>query len=429
MTTEIRISNVDFADDTELRSMYINIGKYIIKTPTKSIITKNFYKGTSFIDKIPIEKLPDLKNTAPKIADSEVGYTKDTRVELSELFKKPENSGKLTNINEIFLKFDNESIDRMNKNLNCSQKKNGEVEKSKQFLKGCPTLCFLEYKNKDELPLYPNNEEITALTNTAYSFSDMTPIPSIPKIARNITIDNFDDFQNYLSNCYDEIMVRNKKKIMGYIPTVPPFFVKDIVDFYLDRGINGYYIDFDGTMITSHLTMINALKRELKKRGYEEKSFIYYVNLSYGKAINDENVLSARDMLAFGHGLDGYGGIHVGPKRGKQFYDWLKTKKNISENSNRLFNKDNYGYYKLESPETNLEEIFPNNDSIYPIEILKNNNKSAIRRYSTIINLQQQIIESMNLKELINESPGNTINYFENKKMVSKSDIKLLSKR
>jgi len=385
MTTEIHISNVKIAEDSELRSMSARLGSHTITTPVKSTITKDFYKETRF----------------PK-----------------EIFK----------LNEIFFRFNEDSLDRFNKDLNYSMKINKKAEKSRKYLRDCDSLCLTEFRNKGEVPRYPNKDEIKSLINIAYSFSDITPIPSVPKMTRYISVDNFEDFLNYLSKCYEEIMIRNKKRILGYIPTVSQFFVDDIIDFYIDRGINGFYIDFDGTMVTSHLTMINAIKKRLAKRGYEEKNFLYYTNVSYGKAINEQNVLSARDVLAFGHGLDCLGGIHTGPRRNKGFYEWLKKHKDVVGNAIRLFNKQNYGYYRINSPDIKLEEIFPS-DSLYSIEELQNVKMSRMERLTSIINLQQQSIESINLENLVDENPDKTIDYFDNKENILKDDIRLLIKK
>jgi hypothetical protein len=51
-------------------------------------------------------------------------------------------------------------------------------------------------------------------------------------------------------------------------PSVAALYTQKIIDFYLDHGINAYYIDFDGTMVQSHLDSLNALKRQLAARGY-----------------------------------------------------------------------------------------------------------------------------------------------------------------
>lgn len=384
MTTEIHVSNVKIADDSDLRSMNVRLGSHTITTPVKSIITKDFYKDTKF----------------PR---------------------------KLTALNEIFFRFNEKSLFLFYTNSQYSQKINKKAQKTKNFV-DCDSLCFTEFRNIGDLAKYPNENEINALLNITCSFSDIVLIPSIPKIARSITMDNFNDFMAYLSKCYEKIQIKNKgRRILGYVPTVSNYFVDDLIDFYIDRGINGYYIDFDGTMVTSHLTMIEGIKTKLAQRGYYENSFLYYINVSYGKAINEQNTLSARDMLAFGHGLDCLGGVHTGPKRNKAFFEWMKEHRNL-ENAVRLFNKQDYGYYRINSPDIKIDEIFPS-DSLYPIGEMQDVGKSRLKRLTSIINLHQQSMESENLQYLVNENPNKTIDYFDAKEMISKDDIKHLIKK
>jgi len=84
-------------------------------------------------------------------------------------------------------------------------------------------------------------------------------------------------------------------------------------------------------------------------------------------------------MLAFAHGLDGLDGIHVATKRNKGFYEWLKQCKNVTENAIRLFNKNNYGYYSINSLDTKLDNIFPS-DALYSIKELNNVHISKMDR-------------------------------------------------
>jgi hypothetical protein len=165
----------------------------------------------------------------------------------------------------------------------------------------------------------------------------------------------------YLDLCYNSIEIRNKKNIMGYIPVGAPTFSRMLINYYLDKGINAYYIDFDGSMITTSLEMLNAMKRELSRRGYEENHLFHFINVSYGKSINDQKVLSARDILGFGYGLDSLGGIHMGPKRDPEFYKKLKAQKDTSRNTKRLLNINDYGYYRFDIVKNNLDNYYPNN--------------------------------------------------------------------
>ncbi|MDK2833425.1 MAG: hypothetical protein PWP14_212 [Methanolobus sp.] len=384
MTKETKIHLSSIADDTDLRSMEVKIGNNTLKTPTKAITTSSFYKDTAF----------------PK---------------------------ELCDLQELFLKFNEESLVKTDQNLKFSSDKNKQLTREKERANSCPNFCLLEFKNNGENWRHPTEKEIDILTNLAYAHSNITPIPSVPKVARNLNIENFDDFVRYLNLCYDSIEIRNKKNIMGYIPVVAPLLGKALINYYLDKGINAYYIDFDSTMITSHLDTLNAMKRELAKRGYEENHFFHFVNVSYGKSINDQKVMSARDILGFGYGLDSLGGIHAGPKRSPEFYQKLKAMKDVSRNANRLLNVDDYGYYRFDTIQDNLDTIYPN-DALIPITELTTNVGSRLEKYIKIVNLQQQCLEADKLAQVTTEEPDKSFNYFKSKKNVNEKDLKYLAK-
>ncbi len=384
MTKETRIRQSSNADDTDLRSLKIHISDKVITTPTKAVLSNNFYKDTQFPDD-------------------------------------------LLDIQELFVRFDENTLAKANEDAKYSSDKNNDLGRQKDKTKGCPHFCLSEFKNRGEEWRYPNDTEIDILTNFAYSHSNITPIPSIPKVARNLNIDNFDDFLEYLDTCYNSIEVRNKKSILGYVPTVAPIFGKYLINFYLDRGINAFYIDFDGTMVKSRVDTLNAMKVELAKRGYEENSFFHFVNASYGKAINDEKILSARDLLSFGYGLDSLGGIHAGPRRNKEFYDKLKKMKNLSRNTNRILNVEDYGYYRFDAIKDNLESIYPQNALIDKTE-LSIPVESRVKNYLKILNLQQQCIEADKLVQLVEETPSESLDYYKSKRNVLDTDLKDLSK-
>ncbi len=384
MTTEIRITGYSVSGDTDLRSLEFSIGKNHVITPTRAINTNAFFQETIF----------------PR---------------------------SLVSLNELYYTFDEDSLKKINENPKFSKEKNKAAHKSNVQSHYKPRLCLLQFRNKDISPRYPSPDEIDILVNTAYSFSDITPIPSIPKIARTLSIDNFDDFLGYLDRCYNSIMVRNNKPILGYIPATVPLFTRKIIDFYLDHGINAYYIDFDGTLISTHETALNALKVQIKKRGYEENNFLHYLNVSFGKSINNQEILSARDLLGFGHGLDSLGGVHMGPKRNPEFYQWLKTQKNIARNTNRLLNREDYGYYRVDRLGDTIAGMIPQ-DAPVKSQDITSETISRQTRAVKIVNLHQQCVETDILKLIIDEKPDATLSYFKSKSNVLDNDLKRLSK-
>ncbi len=384
MSTEIRIDDYSVSDDTDLRTLQFSIGNKKVTTPTRALNTNTFFKET---------KIPSA----------------------------------LASLNELYFSLNETTLKNINELPAVSAAKNKAANKSNIQSDFKPTLCLLQFKNQDFAPRYPTLDEIEILTNTAYAFSDITPIPSIPKIARTLTSENLDAFLAYLEASYTAIMVRNKKPIIGYVPATVPLFTRKIINFYLDHGINAFYIDFDGTLISTNATALNALKVELKKRGYEEKNFLHYVNVSFGKSINDQDVLSARDLLGFGHGLDSLGGVHMGPKRNPGFFEWLKAHKDIKMNTNRLLKREDYGYYKVVSLGDRIAGMIPKDAPVQQSDVISAS-ESRQTRAVKIINLHQQCVESTVLRTIVNETPEKSLGYFRSKRNVLENDVKLLSK-
>lgn len=385
MTSEIKVRDYKTADDSDLRSMEVKLAEDYIKTPVKAVVTKDFFRDTNLT------------------------------FELSKL-------------SEHFLRFDEDSLNSYYYVNQITNKRNNDFSKHKAKVgKNTTTLTIVEFKNKGDTVRIPTDDEIKALITSSYALSDIAIIPSIPKFSRSINLDNFDIFLGYLNFCLERIGVHNKKKIMGYIPMVAPAFLEIIVDFYLDNGINALYLDFDGTTLNTNLTQIDVIKRTIANRGYEENNFLHYVNISYGKAINETGVLSARDLLSFGHGLDSLGGIHVAPKRGQKFYEWLKKHKDVTENSTRILNKSDYGYYRYKEG-IDIRDIYPQ-DALYSFNHI--NEKEAFstkKKLFNIVNIQQQMLEASKLRTIVKEESNKTIPYFSSKRCVKDVDIEQLKK-
>ena len=243
----------------------------------------------------------------------------------------------------------------------------------------------------------------------------------------NLKISNFQDFLKYIKNSISVLKQINSKPIMGYVPPIPQLLVEKLIDLYIDEGINSFYFDLDGTLITSHLLQIDAIKRKLQERGYEENHFIHYINAKYGStAINNTSIVPAQDIIGFIRGMDSFGGIHVGARRPPAYFEWLKKNKKIDENVIRIFDKEGYGYHKiLSKKKEEINKIYPK-DSIIPLKEIDFSKQSVVKRISEIVNMQQQILESKKISNQIHEEPKNTAKYFQDKKFLNKTILKKL---
>ena len=390
MTKEVKISLVDVADDTDLRSLEIKLGNQTLKTPFSSFEASKFY------------------------ADTKIPYS--------------------NYINEEYKQCGDETLKSINTDSNYVKTLNQKMESSRSKLPKAPRITIVEHRPKieaDAIAPLPTDEQIDTMVSTAYSFSDITPIPSVPKFSRKIKNENVDDLLHYIKKCHDSIEIWNNKPIMGYVPmNLAKIHLIKVLDFYLNNGINTFYLDFDGTQITSHKSQVTDIKRYMKERGYEENCFFHILNAKYGNAINNGAIYSAKDLLGFGLGFDSLGGIHVSLRRPPEVYEKLKQNKDVQRNVQRVLCIEDYGYYRKDLlSEKEFMNKCSDNISLPLLDIYQKDG-SRSERLLHILNRCQQCNESENLRTLLKEgeSSKNTLKHYESKKQIEEKDFKMLKK-
>lgn len=383
MTAETRIKTRDIADDTGLRSLEIAVGRSKIVTPSKSL-------GSDIVSS-------------------------------KQVFSR---SG--SQFNEIFSSFKPETITAFLSDSKKNAQKNRDLKRCVDNGNGSPSVSFLDYNGKlDGKPLVPTQSEIETLTNIAYTFSDITPIPAIPKVAAALTLDTADMFFKYVQNCIDSIEVWNHKPIMGYLPigVIQPVLVK-LLDLYLDHGINAYYLDYNLANLAGSSTNITALKRELAKRGYSENHCFYVLNMKYGKEQKENPVLPARDFLGFGFGLDCMGNSHRSPCFPPDF----ARKMVPSPKKIRVLNREEYGYYRVDVANLATEVHYPADSPIEINAVLSAPSQAGKERLVEQVNLHEQTAECITLQQVVSEKIDHTYDYFESKSCLQEKDLKILTK-
>jgi len=374
MTTETRIRTLSVADDTALRSLEISLGKSKITTPSKSL-------GADLVS---------AKLSFPNAGNQ---------------------------LNEIYKSFTSEIIKKIHTDQKYNVKKNKEFGKLLNNGSNSPTITLLDFKERNtESPQIPTVKEIDTLTNFAYTFSDITPIPALPNYASKLTIDNQEEFLNYLTSAVTSIEEWNHKPIMGYIPLTVGPILNNIVDLYVEHGINAYYIDFNRKGPLSNPTALTTIKRRLGKHGLEENHFLHFVNMEYGKTNREAIYLPARDFLGFGSGLDSMGNSH----RPRGF---VKSKIRVPKKI-RVFDKEEYGYYRLEVATLHDTSHFPESALFSRDEILAEPVKITKEKKMELVNLQEQTAECQHLQLVAAEEVKNSFGYFKTKACLEEKDLK-----
>ena len=371
---------------------------------------------------------------AKKYYESKIDF-KDLKIDIAEVYRTY-NGEKLA----MFRKYPEEAA-KEDRNLTLWKNKVGE--KSIRFL-------FIRFEGED----YPNDEDIGSLINFSYSFSDATPIPSFPDVFKEkiqrinkdgtkkvdregkpvidtkivVTEAKLKKHFDFLKRYIDTLNNLNHKDVLGIIPiNIGGSNIEKLISFYYNNGINNFYLDlnsagFDRLIDTA---LMWGILREIKRLGLEyQKTFFYSINGSPGRFQKGAAIVGSKDILTGGAGLDSVGRMHLkgmGKKKPIQFDPRVKEKEKL--NRIRLFNKQDYGYYKLESKSIpfNLPK-----DSIIDKNLILDLNKG--KKFADIFNMQQLSIENNNLRNYIKENRNPVSIIRKEKGKASPKDLSLIQR-
>lgn len=369
-----------------LRVGTVSLGDKKIETPIKALELSKFKPNLSLNKKI--KGVNEIYKSFP----SETRYTKSRDIWRWSINDYRKDGSKNTNLTH-----------------NLEQMSN-KVDKDKEL-----TICFTEFDGDR----YPNKDELRFLATRSFCYSDIVPFPILSQITKFVNINNYPEYLTFLKTMAEEYQKLNDHPLMGIIPIkLGNIIVNDIVDFLIDNDITAFCVDFGGCTITSKYPDIVDFYKKLDDYGLIEGSFLYSINTSAGRASHEKPVISAKNILSFGYGFDVLGRSQPPP---------IPAKKTIStdERRFRIFNKKNYGYYRVIG--SDIKEVFPNDSSI-PLEILTNI-KVKVRKggetyldnsIPNLFNIEQQGIEALNLRQIIKEEEAQK--YIEQKKYIDRKD-------
>lgn len=291
-------------------------------------------------------------------------------------------------------------------------------------------LCFLEFKDES----LPTQKEIEYVTDQAYVYSDITPLPMLSNFIARITDttikgnrktyapnnSKFEKVKKYLNDAVETIEQLNNKPIMGYIPDYRYYF-DELVKTYADNGINTFYFD---AHLSNPITLqgsLRAFMRELNKQGILEKSFIHMINPGIGRGIKDSSIIPAKDILGFGFGIDSLGDKHMRPILHPTVIENMKKN---PDNRSRLFSKNTYGYLKI-SEKKEIEEFYPNDSGVDMSEFITSSKPDS--KIQNAFNIEQLALESTRLRNNLIQSKS-ILKYIDKKSNIREGDVKILKR-
>jgi hypothetical protein len=254
-----------------------------------------------------------------------------------------------------------------------------------------------------------DDDNLHFLLDTIYSTSDFITVPLMTDLVSAIEEDGdgtdsiyFDTYKENVKRFIETAEQINSKPIMGTLPQLPWGLTNEIVELYLDKGIRAFCFDFNGRTVTAQFQLSNMvvpLLREIGRRKLQEEVFFYCLNANRGRGSSETDYVPARDFISLGFGFDIVGDKHMALPKPPDFYEKIDE----SRPEIRLFNKDEY-YYKNHDYDGDLLDQIPNKTGLDREKIASNPGDYHRRKFETLLNGEQQALETIDLRPAIDEN-------------------------
>ena len=326
-------------------------------------------------------------------------------------------------INEIYLKLTKEKIFLIDNNIDQLTKFGRGLRYifDQNPIKDEINLLFFGYENKQpslRKNTPPSDKEIEYLCNIlSHPSSDVI----IPPVIEGIKGDDYLEFlKKFLSRLKS---FKTNPVIMGFFPFVATTDIRKIGSFYISKGINMFAVDFNGTNPLDFYTTIIEIQKftNLMEKEFKTDSYLHGFNVPITKVHPNTNVGSAKDILTFTMGFGSFGTNHRPSKLPLHVIESIQkknAKKHIPpikplSSSFRLFNRNDYGYYKYNDAKNSFQE--PSHMSIEISDLMsKKFSAYQIDGVRKSFNVERQALEAKDIGTQIKEKSLKS--YIENKK-------------
>lgn len=352
-------------------------------------------------------------------------------------------------INEIYRQLTKEKLDE----IDGDPKKLVDFGRSLKYVLNRPEckddISFLvfSYENKSKKAgvlhnTVPTKDEIRYLCNVvSHPLSDVIVPPRIAGLSG-------ENYLEFLKVFFEQLpSYSTNAPMLGLIPLVARNDFDKIANFYVEKGIYSYIADFQNqSPLDAYIFagMIHSLSDFITKE-YKEDTYMHALNIPSTRTRQKVDVTPAKDIMTFAMGFDSYGTSHIPQKlpekvvkqimerraaRGLGLSSTRSTPMILLDEEDaevfRLFNRDDYGYYRSSLP--GLGTKFPDEEclSIKLNQLFdEETSEYKLKKLRRVFNVERQAQEATDLRVKIVED--SMMKHIESKKY-AKDGVRILNK-
>ena len=248
-------------------------------------------------------------------------------------------------LNEIYRTIDKDDLTRISSDTKAQEHFNAQIQNvlSKVSEKEI-NLVFYTFDNASEdensIVRLPNANQTEYLADLTYSFGDAV----IPPI---LVGQSAKDYLVFLKKYFEIINGLDQKPVFGLIPYCSHFELRPLLDFYRKSSVNLFIMDLLGrhpTLLPQNIVMTLRAMRSIQSDSGED-CYLHGLNVGFGRALPQNPIAPAKDMMSWVAGFDSFGGSHVPLKVRPDLLPFRGTRPAV-----RLFVRKDYGYCRSDSP-------------------------------------------------------------------------------
>ena len=173
----------------------------------------------------------------------------------------------------------------------------------------------------------------------------------VPPILRGV---EGEVYLKFLRSFFDVLPSLRRTTLAGLIPGASNREISGILDFYMEKGLNAFVVDFEGKSPLSNWSLLPHLSSFFWKVADEHGSyFAHAINAKHRMRRDPAGVVPARDILLYYETFDSVGGVHTIPVWNKEFRDKVQSGQ-LRPAVPRLLDPTIYGYRFLQHPKAEI---------------------------------------------------------------------------
>lgn len=350
--------------------------------------------------------------------DGKTVETPAKALEVSKTRGEDQISERFRGVNELYATTNRRKLEQLRRGTNEQLRDQLEAALRKTQEEELNAVC-LSFEETGQI----DPKDMGTMVDLMVEYGDLIIAPLMPEIASGVDSDGLDDeyFSTYEANARIFLEAVDERDpelpVLGTIPTLSRDQVENLIDLFINAGVNGFVYNLDRRTITAAAQqeeLVRPLVRKVGARDIAGEIITYSIN-GHPAGMDTAAGSVAEYLAAFGMGVDIVGGNHIGLRADEETIEEFIAEQQDGPDTLRLL--DPVTYAMTDVPVHALGKFIPEETGL-DVERIQNMieaNTDEKYRYQKLINTEiielvvDELVDSLDedgAKAVLDEKTG-----------------------